>query len=647
MLTDVSTADTFTNEANWQGVDNVPTVGSDNLVKSGGVAGYVSVEQNTLRIGEETKGELVGQIEENPTYIELQVDSHNRIIYARLSDGTKIEYCAQNFSNPKFEIAGVNILSELANKLNTQEGMTLISEDVANIWKLSDNPTYIDVETDKDGRMISATTASGVRINFIHTNFKDGLSIYGNKFDTEYSPTYVEALIDKEKRLISAVSKDGTFNIHKLKAKNLEADSLGKHISQIIEYNYGNKNRLHRTIYVAANDSSDIDKVHADYICDGHNDEVEINKAIVDADLEGTVYLCGGTFYIDSFSEYENFGKNAIVIPKPKSGSIRSIIIKGDRHYFNGTRIVVRESAFESVEENEIPNVINVLSNINLDPTKQAQAFWYVSIQDMFICLPNYNHAAVVINLQNAGCGEEKNLRLSAFGLNEYPEYFPKNFKGSDIVDGLVGIRAFHGWTYGDTTRFDNICCWGFRTAFQLGGEHIILNSCRARYNYRGFSFGEYHNECLYGAFDHPLTLINCCDEHSTVGMLFDWCGLLDTANWASKEDSKKQCITLIDFNTEKKNYNAEETVVGEFCGSITFSCGDGVYGNYKDVNFWKPGHGHSFKTVNTAHSLGGTTAERRTYIPQYMQQYYDTDLSKMLIYDGNNWVDYNGNINN
>ncbi len=44
METDATTTATFTNVANWQGVDDEPTVGSDNLVKSGGVTKYVVVE---------------------------------------------------------------------------------------------------------------------------------------------------------------------------------------------------------------------------------------------------------------------------------------------------------------------------------------------------------------------------------------------------------------------------------------------------------------------------------------------------------------------------------------------------------------------------------------------------------------------------
>lgn len=46
-------ADSFTTDVTqWQGVDDEPTAGSPNLVTSGGVAGYVSVSQNTLTIGE-------------------------------------------------------------------------------------------------------------------------------------------------------------------------------------------------------------------------------------------------------------------------------------------------------------------------------------------------------------------------------------------------------------------------------------------------------------------------------------------------------------------------------------------------------------------------------------------------------------------
>jgi hypothetical protein len=40
---------------------------------------------------------------------------------------------------------------------------------------------------------------------------------------------------------------------------------------------------------------------------------------------------------------------------------------------------------------------------------------------------------------------------------------------------------------------------------------------------------------------------------------------------------------------------------------------------------------------------MAGTTAERLSYIPTYIQTYYDTDLGKLVIYNGEAWVDANG----
>ena len=69
--------------------------------------------------------------------------------------------------------------------------------------------------------------------------------------------------------------------------------------------------------------------------------------------------------------------------------------------------------------------------------------------------------------------------------------------------------------------------------------------------------------------------------------------------------------------------------------------------GNIVSVKFFDDESGKNFKVKNDTHKLGGTTAERLTYVPHYMQEYYDTDLHKKLIYDGLNWVDYNGTVIN
>lgn len=58
--------------------------------------------------------------------------------------------------------------------------------------------------------------------------------------------------------------------------------------------------KAHRTatFKVAASNSSDEEKALADYVCDGQNDEREINCALLTAARGGTVELCKGVYYI-------------------------------------------------------------------------------------------------------------------------------------------------------------------------------------------------------------------------------------------------------------------------------------------------------------------------------------------------------------
>lgn len=390
-------------------------------------------------------------------------------------------------------------------------------------------------------------------------------------------------------------------------------------------------------IYIAANNSTNNDKKIATYVCDGVNDEYEINFALSDIGECGTVYLLGGDYYIDEFQSYSGYAKSAIAVLPVTGKRMRGVTIKGISHYFNGTNIHVTQNAFNSVKEEEQPCVINVLAPNN--------TYWRVDIQNLAIILPDWKRKAIMINLDHCGCGEEKNLKLTAFGdasLNN-AEYKPNDFSNTSPIDGLVGIRSFAGWTYGDTTRFDNISVWGCHVAFQLGAEHLICNSLRARHNYCGYTFGEYYNKVNYGAFDHPTTLINCCDEQSYQGPIFSYCGVLDP-KFDTKKDRKLQGVTFIDFNTEQFAKLAKETNPGTFCGVIMFHPSDGTYGAYVNAKFWEDGSGHNFKTVNLTHAQGGTSSLRKTYAPNYMQQYYDTDLNKLLIYDGISWKDLLGN---
>ena len=388
------------------------------------------------------------------------------------------------------------------------------------------------------------------------------------------------------------------------------------------------------TIVVASADSSEKDKSVADYICDGTNDEVEIQSAINDIAVnggDGNVVLTVGNFYIDRF--YEKTGADmmtAIIIPT----GVKTINILGAVDSSNpanqgiGTRINVTSTGLSYVTEQS--SLFSVASR-DLNTLVNNYSGMYIEVADI-------NHPLICINNYYSGASIIRNMRIRQLGKGA----------GKIPAQGSVGIRCTRGNPNGIGQEITHVSCSGFYEGFQMGGEHLVATECLAHDCYYGYTFGNY--EYNAGVMEHPLTLINCADELSAALPLFNRCG-----DYSQSDKYGKQSVSMIDFTIELRPTQnptlsavvpAEEVTPGAFCGVITFTANDQPrsYHNRPNVQFWKSGSGLGFKTVNLVHKPGGTTTERNTYTPQYMQQYFDTTLNKMLVYDGAAWKDYSGN---
>ena len=116
---------------------------------------------------------------------------------------------------------------------------------------------------------------------------------------------------------------------------------LNNYIAQENDSYYSDKNSLYSlvikskgepaTIVIAAVDSTAEDKYHADLICTGSNDQKVINTAIEALVYGGTVKLCGGTYYVDSFNEIADptFAKGGIAIGMKNNGIMRHVVVEG------------------------------------------------------------------------------------------------------------------------------------------------------------------------------------------------------------------------------------------------------------------------------------------------------------------------------
>ena len=127
----------------------------------------VSVSQNTLSIGRENKGELAGQLVDIPEWVRVVVDSENKILYGVKTDGKFYfgDDCPpqiQKYVQEQIDAIGIDNL--LAEKVDIVEGKSLIDAEYASSQKVINNPEWLQVVTDSEGRVLEGIDVSGNKI---------------------------------------------------------------------------------------------------------------------------------------------------------------------------------------------------------------------------------------------------------------------------------------------------------------------------------------------------------------------------------------------------------------------------------------------------------------------------------------------------
>ena len=390
-----------------------------------------------------------------------------------------------------------------------------------------------------------------------------------------------------------------------------------------------------KTVVCAAN-SSEWDKLRADYICTGSHDETVINEAINRVKKQiGTVELCDGDYYIDGFSDYLLAGKTekvAICVKKDAIGVGVTLTGKSTGKPQNAV-LHINESAFDGLND-EIPSVISGGSS----ETGYIGGCGF-NVRHLKIELPNTKHKCIAVNYQHSYWGIIDSCTLTCLGYGQ--DNIP--------VKGLIGLRGWAGWSDGSIIGAYDTYAFGFRVAFQLGGEHVICERLGARFCYTSYTFGEYPLDAHSGAQVHPITIINCCDEHQATLPKF-----FDSGNADSRNAGRCQ-VDFIGFNIEyyplitgTPIVGATEVTDGGWVGRIEYSVENNENNANVTIPFWEEGHGKNFRTLNTAQKQMGTTDLRKTFAANYMQQYYDTDLNKIVYCkepSTKTWIDAMGNI--
>ena len=418
-----------------------------------------------------------------------------------------------------------------------------------------------------------------------------------------------------------------------------------------------------KEIVVAASNAPAWQKKNADYVCDGVNDEVELQQAINTlSSTGGRIRLTAGEFIIDSFpndrfasktytdSESGDSHRYAALM-LPQTGVAYEI--EGDTFRLKGntgTQIRVSDTLYTSLGANDLRVVLaaavpaagadQINNSVSLTMSRVTIALpWN---QKPIMCIDLMFVAKVYMQFINCrGC--ISNSVPSGNTTVNLTTPCPK------AVQHCVGMRSTGGSNWGTCNDYRNIGVSGFYEGFKFSGEHVVGINLSAILCVYGYTFG---NFTFTHASMHPMSLINCCDERCYNGPYF-------------ATQSGSQQIDLLQFNMEIGNsyvaggeghgQMATEKVPGTFRGRVEYTITRGDDNSSPRVSwvndvaapFWEAGHGHGFISRNMAHQPACTTSVRNTYKPDYLERIWDTTLGKEVICvdEGNKtWKDTMGN---
>lgn len=288
------------------------------------------------------------------------------------------------------------------------------------------------------------------------------------------------------------------------------------------------KEKGHRGEYdviVAASDSSDVDKQIADIVCDGTNDEVDLQFAvnwnfyrhIGNSSRDAVnVLLLPGNYYIDNFETKETLhgddtvAQYAVMVGNDSfsgnAGYYYSASINGTAktgHCPNGaiTKINVTNGAVATLSS----EVENVLIGVCRAGSRTGGGIHMnalcIEVKNLTIFTNGANNQIVALDGYTAGISIFENNDV--WSVSSTSSWTPTSI--SEIPSGSIGIRAGDGSCYGVRQSIKGNRISGYHEGLAIVGEHFIIqDNIELRCTY-GFTVNQYdHN----GANQHPNVFI-------------------------------------------------------------------------------------------------------------------------------------------
>lgn len=431
-------------------------------------------------------------------------------------------------------------------------------------------------------------------------------------------------------------------------ADNLTTNSAQQALSARMGKKLNEKMSIGTIIVAAANTPSDM-KAVADYVCTGTHDEVTLNSVIAASTGDSKrVVLLRGDYYLDAPTKTYSTSNDTFLLAdlSPQNGAHGGLFIYGEDPK-NLPYIHISNSAYEALSSEKQYSLLAIKNTENYGG--------FVILENIRLVYPWNQKKVCALDMYKFG----GNARLHTFGANAYTN----GYNGQTVnvstpppaaVEGCIGVRFVAkgpSGIYGNEIIDSSVS--GFNEGWCINTEWCLCNHVGTNLCVTGWVFGKYRNpeNSQVAVAIHPILLLNCSDERGVnLPIFYSNSGLQDIEMYAFSIERTSNIVPGGTLGYLARVISSGQQ--GEFRGVVNYTVQNHEQGakNSGNIGFWEYGHGHGMRTTDMSHNQAGTTTERMSYRPNYMQRFWDTSLGKEVIcYDENPsapvWKDAAGNV--
>ena len=169
---------------------------------------------------------------ENPEFVYVKTDKENRILWAIRTDGgiyygagvpqQVIDYIEEKIADLSLDeyediVAFLNGLEKgdktlqtlLSEKVDKEEGKSLIDSEYASTKSTIDNPEFLEVTTDSEDKVIEGIKVDGTKVIGGDIKVLGNMEIFGVSYKVVENPEYLAAWVDGEDKIVFGIKTDG------------------------------------------------------------------------------------------------------------------------------------------------------------------------------------------------------------------------------------------------------------------------------------------------------------------------------------------------------------------------------------------------------------------------------------------------------